>query len=195
MDLTATDPDIVTHTFDFGFGNVPLRPVPIMQFAMDASDLGTDSSGGDRNLSTNANVALVTDADRGLVASFDADNSMLTLPSNEVPSAILGSASRTYMYWIKHKEPLGSHDVGTGGTGNRKWWILINGENTQYINVYDNKITGSLVIPTETWTHLAETHDSGLINQYVNGVASEPEHREEFFQNWRRWPRIHRPDV
>lgn len=148
-------------------------PVPIMRYAMDASNPGADSSASGLNMS-NTNVALVTDADRGPVASFDA-NSVLTLVKNSVPSALLGSASRTLVYWIKHNKPLGGsqtlHKIDTGWSGKR-FTISLGADNKQHISIYGGGAVGSTEVPANTWAQLAVTYESGVTKFYVNGTLN-----------------------
>lgn len=73
---------------------------PVLHYEFNDSNLSTDSSSSGLDL-TNTDVTLVTDSERGPVASFNGTTSILTLSSSSVPPVLVGNASRTISFWFK----------------------------------------------------------------------------------------------
>lgn len=150
-------------------------PVPIARYAMNDPDLGADSSGSGLNMS-NGGVSFVSDSERGPVASFDG-SSQLTLASHQVPSAILGTAPRTFVYWMKMDRSTNTsgqmiiHYQAQGGTGTF-FYNKIDGNSKQSIDIGGSSAIGSTAIPADIWTHAAVTHESGVTKFYIEGVLT-----------------------
>ena len=143
---------------------------PIFSYAFNDSDLGVDTISG-FNL-TNTNVTLVTDPDRGPVASFDGSTSNLASASN-VPSSITGSGPRTFMVWLKKANSNANmffYDYGSADYG-LAWRGQITASNMYLINMWTMS-TSSTAIQNDTWIHLASTHDGENTRTYINGVES-----------------------
>lgn len=79
---------------------------PIIKYSFNDSNFGTDSSTSGLN-ATSTNVTLVTDPERGPVASFDGSTSGVLLSSGFVPSALSGNSNRYFMMWVK---PIGTNN-------------------------------------------------------------------------------------
>lgn len=146
----------------------------ILHYKFDTSDLGLDSSGNGYNL-TNRNVTLVTDAERGPVASFDgrvnvSNSSRMTL--DDTPVGLLGANQRTYLAWIKLTN-IGTKRMifETGSDAIRrtyrcyittvnKYGLDLNGEFTD---------SGLTTISEDAWTRFAVVYDGSNVRGYLNG--------------------------
>ncbi len=151
---------------------------PVLHYELNDSDVGNDSSPSGLHM-TSSNVTLVTDPERGPVASFAGNsNSLLTLPSSSVPSAMLGSNTRTVMFWFKISSSQYSivHKNGTNVRGNR-YCTIINTDLEIYGNLF-NFDTSRAQVSLNTWHHFASTWDGANLRAYLDGIIlperSEP---------------------
>lgn len=170
--LVGTCTDEATQTF---YIVETSDPSLLVLYRMNTSDLGYDSHVSGLHM-TNTGVALVTDPERGPVASFNG-SSTLVLSSGNVPGALLGSNPRTILFWIKHD---GSNStsgnqtmVYNGGAGYyERFLFLLAPNNVSRIDTAGQATDGTIQIEENVWAHMAITHEDGKIRLYVNGVES-----------------------
>lgn len=147
---------------------------PIFYYKFNDSNLGTDSSSSGISL-TNTDVTLVTDPERGPVASFNGTTSKMVSTSN-IPISVTGSSPRTFMYWIKYTETTymrilqyGTSTSGDASTAGSNWMPSINNtENYQVQLAYSGST--NTPIAKDTWVHVTDTYDGTSIKTYFNGV-------------------------
>lgn len=142
--------------------------LPIIHYEFnDSNNLGADSSGNGFH-STNIDVDLVIDTERGNVASFNGSTSKLQSVLNS-PSSILGSSSRTFMLWAKKTG--GNNDEyfhAQGDLSTGEWSSYANYPNSTYqIRTLTPRVRGTY---TAGWNHFANTYDGSIVRGYVNGV-------------------------
>lgn len=136
---------------------------PVLHYEFNTSPVGTDSSGSGLNLSTTS-ISLVTDAERGIVASFNGTSSR---GDGTVPSSASGSNPRTHAYWVKKTgSQTNSYIHSQGSSSSVNWGAFIQGSNYRSANP---GLIGSGLVSGE-WNHLAITYDGTDVTIYVNGV-------------------------
>jgi len=138
---------------------------PILHYAFIDSDLGKDSSSSGVDL-TNTDVTLVTDGDRGPVASFNGTTSYLVSPSN-ISTSLTGTNARTFMYWVKYTN-LNYMRILHYGYGNPEgvqagdWWMpSINNTGLYQVQVVVTRI--SIIFPFRVSCH----NSRGMIVYYL----------------------------
>lgn len=144
---------------------------PIIHLPFNDTNLGVDTSGSGLTF-TNTDVSLVTDIERGSVASFNGTTSLLNLPSASVPSGMLGTGVRTFIAWIKIVH-LGYsfavfYSYGVNSSFGR-WQPSYNSSKDYYVNV-DSANTSQHDLEYDTWYHIANSFDGTNVNHYLNGV-------------------------
>lgn len=149
---------------------------PILQYDFNTSSLEVDSSSSGLDL-VNTGVTLVTDSEKGSVASFDG-SSYLTLASASVPSNLIGSSARTIVCLIKPDYTNGGSSFQTiFGNGNNNsarqiFSVLINKNNSDAFSAdfFGTNIIGTSSLLDGVWYHVAITYGSSTISTYVNGI-------------------------
>ena len=145
---------------------------PIIHYELNASDIGRDSSGNGFDL-TNTNVSLVTDPDRGEVASFDGSTSIMNSVST-LPESVSGSNPRTFMFWAKISSISYVFPFCHGVLSTRAI-CLGNFETSGFrVTVYNDRSNYTTVLPIDTWFHIAYTYDGTTLNAYLDGVPATP---------------------
>lgn len=142
---------------------------PVLKYDFNTASLGDDSSGNSTNL-TNTGVTLFNDPERGNVASFDG-NAFFTLPSPNVPAALLGNTSRSIAFWFK-LTGTGSDffNAGDSSTGNFLAGRLISSK-ADIIYAPPNLTLTSLTNYTlNTWHHFGFTYDGSIGKIYFDGI-------------------------
>lgn len=145
---------------------------PILHWQLNTIDIGSDTSGSGLDF-TNTDVTLVTDPERGPVASFNGTTSILKLPSGSAPSSLLGASLKTYTTWVKfrgtsteprhyffdHAARLNFNVSSTGALG---LFAADNGGNVS--------TSGGSSFTADTWHHVTVTYDGTKIVGYVDGI-------------------------
>ena len=144
---------------------------PIIQYSLNTSSLGEDSSGNSLD-ATNTDVTLVTDAERGLVGSFNGSSSALTLPEASVPVALTGGNERTIIMRVKRT---GTNRAVFFVFGKQSGTFVqmnstTNNSNRFNIDVGSHDSVSSFTIEEDVWYHLAFTYTPSTYIGYVNGV-------------------------
>lgn len=145
----------------------------IIQYNLNSSLLGADSAGSSLD-ATNTDVTLVNDEEYGPVASFNGTTSVLTLPSASVPTNLIGTSSRTYVFWAKHDGSVIRSAFHSNGSNNASQTFMTNTEGTSHnftLDIYGVNSQGTSLLQ-DTWYHLACTYDGSTFISYVNGVQS-----------------------
>ncbi|CAM9962766.1 unnamed protein product [Ectocarpus sp. 12 AP-2014] len=137
---------------------------------MNTSELGNDSSSSETHM-TNTNVTLVTDPERGPVASFSGSGTHLTL--NSSLTEMTGTHPRTFSVWLKYQNSTNPFYgiFATGGNATAKRFMANTVNGTTTIDIAGVRNIGTAQIPDNTWTHFAVTSDNTNIITYVNGVV------------------------
>ena len=145
-------------------------PDPLLWCWMSSSSIGEDSSGFGNDMSA-SNVALVDDAEKGNVASFDGSSSQLSLGSSL--TEMRGTHPRTFAFWAKPNVPTNSHltffHTGSGGSYQRFRFDIYH-NNITIVDIAAVNNLGTAQVPNDTWTRIAVTSDNTNINVYMNGV-------------------------
>ena len=144
---------------------------PILSYPFLNSEIHEDYSGNSLNL-TNIDVALVDDAERGPVASFNGSTSRFFLPSSQVPSQMIGTVPRSYSCWVKRanlSRRSAIHQIG--GDGDReRFRCETQTNNTIAMDVAKVNSLGSTVLAADTWYHIGITAGNSVIKAYINGI-------------------------
>lgn len=144
--------------------------LPVLYYPLGQTDIGVDGLGNGADMA-NVGVTLVTDAERGGVASFDGTSELL-LASTSVPASLLGVAPRTYMLWINHQVSPSEQGFlfsnGSGSSGQR----IRSRINKGVVNadISGANVDGTIPVPSGKWTHVALSYDGGIMKVYVDGV-------------------------
>lgn len=143
---------------------------PILSYKFDTSVLGLDSSGNGYTL-TNGNVSLVTDSERGPVASFDGNSSRMTL--DDTPAGLLGTNFRTFLAWIKPTSTGTSRMIFETGQDSslRTFRSYLTTTNKLGRDLNGNFMdSGNVTLRTNTWTRVAVVYDGAGVKGYINGT-------------------------
>lgn len=145
---------------------------PIVHYEFGTSGLTNDSSGNEFHL-TSSNVTLVTDSERGDVASFNGSTSVMNSISN-LPASISGSNPRTMMMWLKKASTGGAYTFCHGSLNNTQLALGHLEPNGFLIRAYGGTSNNVPRHPVGKWFHLAYTYDGTTLLGYIDGVASTP---------------------
>lgn len=145
---------------------------PILAYPLDDANLGVDSSGSGLD-ATVADVILVTDSERGNVASFANPTSKLVLSSASVPSSLVGRGARTYAFWINFSSTSTSMVLFNNGVNVRekRFRLQLQADSTLRVDVKDFYGNGSTGLSPGTWYHLACVFDGVFFTAYVDGTS------------------------
>jgi len=152
-------------------------PSPILWYKLneDTANLGTDSSG---NLTDMNNVGVVSITDTspsnyGQVADFSSGT--LTLPSANVPSAIYGTSSRSYSFWIESAVVSNTRisDIGVKVGSGRDFGIQLDTNQNLVVSFFNiSRAESTTVMTSGVWYHVVVTfEDAGNICKiYINNT-------------------------
>jgi len=105
---------------------------------------------------------------------FNGTNQYLIAPSG---ASTFGTGDFTVECWIYKTSAVDATMLcnATGSSDNSYWSFSSLANGTVGIGIRDSaaatvSVTGSIVIPTNTWAHVAVTRQSGLVRVFVNGV-------------------------
>lgn len=155
-------------------------PILWYKFNEDSANIGTDYSGNGTDI-TNVGVVSTIDSTYGQVADFSGGT--LTLPAASVPSALRGTSSRTYSFWIESNVDANTQiiDIGTRTTGvGTDWGTAINGNGKIGQSLFNTSgITGATSMTAGVWYHVVLTfEDAGnLLSIYLNGSLDVADYR------------------
>ena len=187
LDMRIYDVELDATEISTLFSNGPdhvgvLFPEPILWYKLneESANIGTDDSGNTTNM-TNVNVVSITDtslSNYGQVADFSGGT--LTLPSVNVPSAIIGSSSRTYSFWLESNVVANTQiiDIGTRNLTGRDWGVAVNGSQKIGITLFNTPgIQSSTVMTAGVWYYVVITFEDlgNLLSIYVNSTLEVQE--------------------
>lgn len=152
---------------------------PILWYKLneDSAEIGTDDSGNTTNM-TNVGVISSIDATYGQVADFSGGT--LTLASASVPSAIIGSSSRTYSFWVESNVVANTQiiDIGTRVSTGNDWGTAINGSAKIGQTLYNiAAIQSSTVMTAGVWYYVVITFEDvgNVLSIYIDGSLETQE--------------------
>ena len=170
------DSTAISEIYAFGPLDVDL-PSPILWYKLneDTANLGTDSSG---NLNSMINVGVVSIIDTspsnyGQVSDFSSGT--LTLPSANVPSAIYGTSSRSYSFWIESAVVSNTRisDIGVKVGSGRDFGIQLDTNQNLVVSFFNiPRAESTTVMTSGVWYHVVVTfEDAGNICKiYINNT-------------------------
>lgn len=152
---------------------------PILAYSLNNTSLGADSSGSGLDATVN-DVTLVTDPEKGSVASFNNPVSTLVLSSGSVPSSLVGTGPRTFSCWINYS--VGPNNMvlfrnGVDSPVRSRLRAMLQPDGTIKIDVGGYNVVGSGVLASDTWYHLAFVFDGTSYRAYIDGTP------DAFFEN------------
>ena len=145
---------------------------PILAYSLNDANLGADSSGSGLD-ATVTDVTLVTDSERGNVASFTNSTSKLVLSSASVPPSLIGRGTRTYAFWVNFSSTSTSMVLFNNGINSRekRFRLQLQANSTLSVDVKDWSGNGSIALSPGTWYHIACVFDLVYWRAYVNGTS------------------------
>lgn len=157
------------------FGELLPAPVALWTFddgtAADVSGYGTAMNG-----TLHGGAAIVTDAERGKVASFDGANGSYIDCGPVLDKIRTATTNFTLATWVKAK-PTSDIDGNWKymvGSGRGYTYLMNTADATVYIMTITGSSTGNTACWTgpevDTWYHLAMTYDGSYQTMYINGV-------------------------
>lgn len=147
-------------------------PILWYKFNETSANIGTDDSGNGTDMN-NVGVVSITDATYGQVADFSGGT--LTLPAASVPSAIRGSSSRSYSFWLESNVVSNTLiiDMGTRVSGvGTDWGTSINASGVIGQTLFNIiGIQSTTVMTAGVWYYIVVTFEDvgNVLSIYVNG--------------------------
>ena len=187
LDMRIYDVELDATQIGTLFSNGPdhigvLFPEPILWYKLneESASIGTDDSGNTTNM-TNVNVVSITDtspSNYGQVADFSGGT--LTLPVANVPSAIIGSSSRTYSFWLESNVVANTQiiDIGSRNLTGRDLGINVNGSQKIGITLFNTPgIQSTTVMTAGVWYYVVVSFEDvgNLLSIYVDGTLETQE--------------------
>ncbi len=148
-----------------------IKPIAPGATIITAYQPGNASYAAATPVSQNLTVNLASPGD--YVAKFDGSNYLHPATSTLAPFG----ASFSISAWIKPTTAGTTRTIaswGSSSSGNIAHFFRLESDNYLYYGQYDgafNKARGNVVVPANTWSHVAMVKDNGQITFYVNGIA------------------------